>query len=217
LEAEKDKHQREKGFAMRLSEQEFKAMNTALRRILQRRVEYPTFRRLGLRPEPGHLLEIGCGSGYGATLLLNFNPNSYVGIDLMPEQISLAKELHLPKAEFRVQDASDLSCFEDGSKDTIVIFGVLHHILAWKQVVGECYRVLRPGGRLFVEEPGADILIPWERIFHWGHPDASLFTLKEFEAYLKTCDFTILSCRYFFGFGSYAAQKEDHGYNLRNL
>jgi len=193
---------------MRLSEPEFAAMNTAVRRFIQRTVELPTFRSLGLESNPGHLLEIGCGSGYGATLLLMLNPASYVGIDLMPEQIALAQARHLPGTDFRVQDATDLSCFGDGSKDTVVIFGALHHIPAWQQVVRACYRVLCPGGRVFVEEPGAGLLVPWERAFHWGHADPNIFTLNAFETFLKASGFTITARRYFLGFGSYAALKQ---------
>ncbi|RPI86974.1 MAG: class I SAM-dependent methyltransferase [Chloroflexi bacterium] len=192
---------------MRLTEPEFKAMNTALRRFVQRTIEFPIFRSLGLKTNPGHMLEIGCGSGFGATLLLSLKPASYIGIDLMPEQIALAQKHQFPNADFRLQDATNLSCFEDGSKDTIVIFGALHHIPAWQLVVRESYRVLCPGGMLFIEEPGAEILISFERIFHWGHPDTNLFTLKTFEAYLESCGFSITSKRYFVGFGSYAAQK----------
>lgn len=191
---------------MRLSEPEFRAMNTAARRCLQRTVELPNFRSLGLKSKPGRLLEIGCGSGYGASLLLSLEPTSYTGVDLMPEQIALAKARCLPRAEFHIQDASDLSLIIDHSIDTIVIFGVLHHIPAWRQVVGECARVLRQGGRLFLEEPGAGLLRRWERFFHWGHADPLIFTLEELEAHLQTCAFTITARRRFLGFGSYAAQ-----------
>jgi SAM-dependent methyltransferase len=76
-------------------------------------------------------LEIGCGSGYGAALLLTLNPRSYTGIDLMPEQIALAQQRQLPKARFLLQDASDLAPFADASQDTVVIFGVLRGTAKW--------------------------------------------------------------------------------------
>ncbi|MEW5869325.1 MAG: class I SAM-dependent methyltransferase [Chloroflexota bacterium] len=192
---------------MRLSNQEFKAMNTAFRRFIQRKVEFPTFQRLGLTNNPGDLLEIGCGSGYGATLLLSLEPKSYAGVDLMPEQIALAQQRELAGAHFSVQDASDLKCCADESKDTVVIFGVLHHIPSWRQVVQECYRVLRTGGKLYVEEPDAGLLGPWERVFHWGHPDTDIFRLRELEAHMENCGFSITQRRYLFGFGIYAARK----------
>jgi ubiquinone/menaquinone biosynthesis C-methylase UbiE len=82
-----------------------------------------------LTGQEGDILEIGCGSGYGAVLLSELRPKSYVGIDLMPEQIALAHQRRLPNAEFMVQDAAQLP-FADESKDVVVIFGVLHHIPA---------------------------------------------------------------------------------------
>lgn len=192
---------------MRLSHREFKAMNTAFRRFLQRKVEFPTFQRMGLATNPGDLLEIGCGSGYGATLLLSLEPKSYAGVDLMPEQIALAQQRRLARAQFSVQDATNLKNFDDESKDTVVIFGVLHHIPPWRQVVQECYRVLRPGGMLFVEEPDAGLLGPWESVFHWGHPDTDIFRLRELEAHMERCGFSLTQRRYLLGFGIYAARK----------
>jgi ubiquinone/menaquinone biosynthesis C-methylase UbiE len=80
---------------MRLSDREFKAMNSGSRRLVQRTVEFPTFKRFGVPVRGKDVLEIGCGTGYGARFLLGMKPKSYVGIDLMPEQISLAQQRHL--------------------------------------------------------------------------------------------------------------------------
>jgi len=191
---------------MKLSDQEFRAMNNPARQFLQRTVEFPLFKSMGLVGERQDILEIGCGSGYGATLLATLNPGSYVGIDLMPEQIALAQQLQLPDAEFMVRDATDLSCFADASKDVIVIFGVLHHIPPWREVLAECVRVLRPGGRLFLEEPGGGSLEFFEQFFHWGHPSGG-FRLKELEDFLTRIGFTIRQKRWICGFGVYHAEK----------
>jgi short-subunit dehydrogenase len=91
---------------MRLSPIEFQAMNNAVRRWLQRTVEFPLFKSIGLEHTNQDILEIGCGSGYGAVLLSSLQPKSYVGVDLMPEQIALAQARQLPNATFMVQDAS---------------------------------------------------------------------------------------------------------------
>ena len=138
---------------MRLSNREFRAMNNPVRRFFQRRVEFPTFRRMGLEAGGKDVLEIGCGSGYGAVLLSSLQPRSYIGIDLMAEQIELARRIELPGAVFHIMDATDLAAFEDASKDLVVIFGILHHIPRWPQVIKEARRVLRTGGEIFLEEP----------------------------------------------------------------
>lgn len=54
---------------MRLSTQEFSAMGHPLRQLLQRYVELPLMRNAGLAVRERDVLEIGCGSGYGAELL----------------------------------------------------------------------------------------------------------------------------------------------------
>jgi len=191
---------------MRLSNIEFKAMNNAARRVLQRTVEFPLFKRMGLTGQEGDILEIGCGSGYGAVLLSELRPKSYVGIDLMPEQIALAHQRRLPNAEFMVRDAAQLP-FADESKDVVVIFGVLHHIPVWRKVVSEIYRVLRPGGRFFVEEPDGGVVARFDRVFAWGHTPDALFLLSDFERFLQATGFTLLGRRYMMGFGWYHARK----------
>jgi len=68
-----------------------------------------------------------------------------------------------------VQDATDLSQFANASKDIVIIFGVLHHIPEWCKVIDEITRVLKPNGKLFLEEPrGVDIKF-LDFFFRWGH------------------------------------------------
>lgn len=191
---------------MKLTEKEFKAMNDPWRQLLQRRVEFPLFQRLGLAEKNQDILEIGCGSGYGAELLLTLNPASYLGVDLMSEQIALAKKRELPNAVFKVQDASDLVAVSDNSKDVVVVFGVLHHISTWRKVLSECYRVLRTGGKVFIEEPDGKFISAWDRIFKWGH--GATFTLKEFEEHVRTLGFTICQRKWLFGLGVYCLEKQ---------
>ena len=191
---------------MRLSPREFRGMQSSFRRFLQRRIEFPNFRRMGLTDINQSILEIGCGSGYGAELISTLQPSRYVGIDLMPEQIALAWKRDLPNCEFMIRDAADLGCFEDESWDTVVIFGVLHHVQPWMKVIDEIHRLLRKGGRLFIEEPNADVLRKWDRLFRWGHPDA--FNLKNFEKYVLSLGLSILEKRrIFWGFHAYCVRK----------
>jgi ubiquinone/menaquinone biosynthesis C-methylase UbiE len=195
---------------MKLTQREFNAMNNPLRRIFQRLVEYPNFRRMGMRDEGGDILEIGCGSGYGAQLLSRLHPRSYEGIDLMPEQIALAQKASrqhgLDGYVFRVADATQLDSIPDQSKDTIVIFGVLHHIPEWRKVVRECARVLRNGGKLFLEEPDGGGLAKWDRMFHWDHATHGIFYLRDLEQELAGSGLAIRQKVKGPGFGVYAAE-----------
>jgi ubiquinone/menaquinone biosynthesis C-methylase UbiE len=188
----------------RLSDREFKAMNDPWRHTAQRLVEFPMLKHLGVPITGRDVLEVGCGSGYGAQLLASLMPRSYTGIDLMPEQIALAQQ-RLPQARFILQDASDLVDIPSASVDTVVVFGVLHHIPEWREAVCEITRVLRPAGEVYLEEPDGGVIDWFDRVFKWGHP--ATFRLRDLEAQLEQSGFKIVRKSYYFGFGVYRLQK----------
>jgi SAM-dependent methyltransferase len=196
---------------MRLCDAEFRALNGRLRRFLQRRIGFPVFRWLGLNGQGLDILEVGCGSGYGAVLLFRLKPKSYTGIDLMPEMIDLArKRRDVPHADFRMMDATDMVSIPAASKDVVVIFDMLHHIPGWRKVLSECGRVLRPGGSLLLEEPSAFAIRSWDFFFHWGHPKDAMFTWRELEARLRDVGFTVKRRCRLWPFRSYCAVKTPH-------
>lgn len=140
----------------RLGKKEFLAMNNPIRRFLQRTLEMKVFcgflKKNNVNLNGKVLLDVGCGSGYSTKLLIRkFKPSEIVAFDIMPEQISLAKKRNL-NARVYVGDALNIDMKSD-SCDAVFIFGVLHHIPQWKDVMVEIKRVLKDGGVLLVEEP----------------------------------------------------------------
>ena len=98
------------------------------------------------------LVDAGCGSGYDAGLIAQkFEPSRLVAFDIMPEQIRLALRRVL-NAEFFVGDMTHLE-LPDGMADAVFIFGVLHHVPAWRKALEELWRILAVGGVLLVGEP----------------------------------------------------------------
>jgi len=172
---------------MKLSDIEFRAMQSSGRKWGQTYFELPLFQRMGLNVKDKDILEIGCGNGYGGYLLNQLKPKSYIGLGVMEEQIEIARHKY-PQYQYMLQDATDLSQFANASKDVVIIFGVLHHIPEWRKVLDEITRVLKPNGQLFLEEPrGVDIKF-FDFFFRWGHPDSD-FGLNAMEGYLQLRSF----------------------------
>ena len=103
-------------------------------------------------PEHPNCLELGCGQGALARLMVEHYQARMTATDFDPTQVRLAESRLRDLGEriaFRTVDARDLP-FADGEFDVVFSFGVMHHIAGgWRRVVGEVSRVLTPAG-LFV-------------------------------------------------------------------
>jgi len=125
-------------------------------RVVEQRIEIKKLRRM--RPlEPGFTaLEIGCGRGAGAGIILDtFRPRIIYTTDLDVDMLDRAREYVRPEKMGRIRlvaaDGSSLP-FKTGSLDAVFGFGVLHHIPDWRRAIGEAARVLKAGGIYFFEE-----------------------------------------------------------------
>jgi ubiquinone/menaquinone biosynthesis C-methylase UbiE len=100
---------------------------------------------VSLPPQP-HCLEIGCGQGALARLIVERYGARVVASDYNPAQVALAQGQLADlgeHVEFRVVDARAIP-FDDAEFDAVFSFGVLHHIPSgWREAVAETARVLR--------------------------------------------------------------------------
>ena len=157
---------------MKLSDIEFRAMNTLWRRWGHTYFEMPLFKRLGLDVKDKDVLEIGCGNGYGGYLLNQLRTKELYRFGCDGRTNRNRPSGNIPQYQYLIQDGTDLSQFANTSKDVVIIFGVLHHIPEWRKVIDEIARVLKPNGSLFLEEPRGMDLKFFDFIFRWGHPDS---------------------------------------------
>ncbi|MEM7715541.1 MAG: methyltransferase domain-containing protein [Cyanobacteria bacterium P01_A01_bin.68] len=104
-----------------------------------------------------NILDVGCGIG-GSSLYLaeKFNANA-TGITLSPVQAGRASERAIEfglqdRTNFQVADALNMP-FEDNSFDLVWSLESGEHMPEKQKFLQECYRVLKPGGKL--------ILVTW--------------------------------------------------------
>jgi SAM-dependent methyltransferase len=95
------------------------------------------------------VLEIGLGYGTVAQRLAEAGAN-YEGLDIAAGPVEMVRH-RLSQAGLPgdARQGSILEApFQDGSFDFVIAIGCLHHTGDLKRAIAECYRVLRPGGKL---------------------------------------------------------------------
>lgn len=96
-------------------------------------------------PAP-RVLDVGCGSGRMAELLLPHRPRRYLGVDLSPAGLEIARGLGLPGCEFR---EADLETWDPGEVFDVILFSeVLGYMSDPAKVMGRFAGSLAPGGHL---------------------------------------------------------------------
>jgi ubiquinone/menaquinone biosynthesis C-methylase UbiE len=140
---------------MKLNWAERWAVNNPFR-VIQQRLEIRWLRRT-VDLKPGAVaLEVGCGRGAGAGLIIReFHPAVLQAMDLDIRMIQRAGNYLSPKQRerisFYVGDVLRLP-YKDQALDAVFGFGVLHHVLDWQSALWEIARVLKTGGTYFLEE-----------------------------------------------------------------
>jgi ubiquinone/menaquinone biosynthesis C-methylase UbiE len=140
--------------------------------------------RLTGKPPVDDALEVGCGLGKGAQLLVEKMGFKRVAAFDLEEILVRRASRGIPSRfgqsiAFYVGDAQDLP-FSDHSFDAVVNFGIIHHVLDWRRCIHEIGRVMRKGGIFYFEEifPPLYANFVLKRIVR--HPTEDRFYLPEF-------------------------------------
>jgi len=111
---------------------------------------------LDLRPN-SFVLEVGCGSGGYALHLAEKVGCRLVGLDINALGVRTANQLALSRglgsmASFEQCDASKIMPFDHDSFDAVFSNDVLCHLPGRPRVLGEMFRILKPGGRMLFSD-----------------------------------------------------------------
>lgn len=103
------------------------------------------------------VLDIGCGAGGKSIYYSSLGAKSVTGVDIVSSYeeraLKLAEKYKVEdKFSFLNADASKLP-FEDESFDTVIMNDAMEHVQEPEKVLDEIYRVLKKGGRLYVNFP----------------------------------------------------------------
>jgi len=108
------------------------------------------------------ILDIGCRNGAWMEYLIKQGYDHLVGIDTTTEVVKLCCDKGLTVFE---HDAHNLSAFYEFDYDAISIIHTLEHCPNPEKVLDEIYRLLKPGGIIFIEVP----IQEYEDPKLWGH------------------------------------------------
>lgn len=112
-------------------------------------------------PYRGKILEVGSGPGWVTEILVALGFEVH-GLEPSEEMIDVAKTRlkraidhwqikNPPHFEFFCQTLEDCTLADD-DYDAILFHAALHHIIDEKAGIGQCYRLLKPGGILGISE-----------------------------------------------------------------
>lgn len=133
-----------------------------------------------LHPEKSpRILNLACGTGYLENLVLQSGaPRLMTGIDLTFEMLRLARDKFRGRDGIYFQNArASLLPFKESSFDLVSCVNSFHFFVNPVEVLRECWRVLKPSGRL--------VIVDWCRDF---------FFCKACDWYLKRANRSHHSC-----------------------
>ncbi|UTR12569.1 class I SAM-dependent methyltransferase [Evansella sp. LMS18] len=106
----------------------------------------------------GRILDIACGTGYGAKMMAKLRRKTVtevIGVDINEDAVEYGRHNHFhPLLKFCTGDALDPALKERvGMFDTILSFETIEHVPDDRGFLANIYSMLKPGGTLVLSTP----------------------------------------------------------------
>jgi demethylmenaquinone methyltransferase/2-methoxy-6-polyprenyl-1,4-benzoquinol methylase len=95
------------------------------------------------------LLDVGGGTGR----ITQFLVNNCSEVILLDTSLEMLQKSRLKNGLTQINGASEQIPFQDNRFDRILMVDALHHVFDQQKTAQELWRVLKPGGRIVIEEP----------------------------------------------------------------
>ena len=128
------------------------------------------------------VLDLACGTGFFSREFFK-NGAKVFGTDISPELIKIAKENSPKEIKYFISPADRLTSIGDKSVDKIVIILAVQNIENISDVFGECHRVLKTDGKLFLIMNHPAFRIPKKS--SWGFDEKNKIQYRRMDEYMS--------------------------------
>ena len=129
-----------------------------------------------------NILDLACGQGF-FTRAFHQEGAVVTGVDISASLIDFAKKQSPKEIRYFARSADKLDIFKDGCFEEISLILAIQNIGEPHKVLKECFRVLKPGGRVFIVLNHPAFRVP--KCSSWGIDEVSKTQYRRIDRYMS--------------------------------